>query len=92
MVAGLSGYTAWGWLTSSGCGSQETPSAAKACRSPARRRRNRSHHPAAVTVAWIDTFSPTALKGLSARRLRPVRRPCPEFPKAAPAPFLQKAL
>lgn len=90
MVAGLSGYTAWGWLyiqwlwiaeSQRGQGlagrllaAAETEATTRGCHG-----------------AWIDTFSPTALKVYQRAGYVPFGA-LPEFPKGRTRTFLQKAL
>ncbi|MGX9146927.1 GNAT family N-acetyltransferase [Mesorhizobium sp. 128a] len=90
VVAGISGYTAWGWLyvqwlwvderlrgrhiASDMLGAAEREAVARGCRN-----------------AWIDTFNPIAAKVYERQGYRPFGT-LPDFPMGRSRVFLQKTL
>ena len=90
MVAGLSGYTAWGWLYIQWLWIAESQRgqglAGRLLAAAESEATTRGCH-----GAWIDTFSPTALKVYQRAGYVPFGA-LPEFPKGRTRTFLQKAL
>ncbi|GKY88463.1 GNAT family N-acetyltransferase [Sinisalibacter aestuarii] len=90
LAAGLSGYTAWGWLyvqwlwVSEGLRGQGI--AARMLDEAEAAARARGCH-----GAWIDTFSPTALRSYQ-RQGYAVFGELPDFPAGRRRSFLKKAL
>lgn len=90
MVAGLSGYTAWGWLYIQWLWIAESQRgqglAGRLLAAAESEATTRGCH-----GAWIDTFSPVALKVYQRAGYVPFGA-LPEFPKGRTRTFLQKAL
>ena len=90
IVAGISGYTAWGWLyvqwlwvAEAARGQGVAGRMLAAAEAEARRRRCHG--------AWIDTFSPVALKVYQRAGYSPFGE-LPDFPKGRTRTFLRKGL
>ena len=90
IVAGISGYTAWGWLYVQWLWVAETERGAglagrmlDAAETEARQR--------GCHAAWIDTFSPVALKVYQRAGYQPFG-PLQDFPPGRIRTFLQKPL
>lgn len=90
IVAGLSGYTAWGWLYVQWLWVEERLRG----QGMAGRMLEAAETEAAVRGchgAYIDTFSPTALKAYQRQGYRPFGV-LPDFPKGRTRTFLAKSL
>lgn len=90
LEAGLSGYTAWGWLYVQWLWVAEARRgeglAGRMLAAAEQEARNRGCH-----GAWIDTFNPQALRAYEKAGYRPFGA-LPEFPRGRCRTFLQKPL